>query len=88
MVIQELQHMPMLLLLMTKFTLLAIGQMMKGVVSNFGGDNPTTNHPKGSWYIFTETKYLGIKINEKLGWIEIDNTDRYHPVIKSFAIQK
>lgn len=52
------------------------------------GDNPTFYYPKGKWYTLNEAAYLGIKLNGKLGWIEIDNTNLYNPKLLSFALQK
>lgn len=42
----------------------------------------------GGWYNAKNTKYLGIKLNDRFGWIEVDNTDNFHPKFVSYAIVK
>jgi len=39
----------------------------------------------GKWYDAVGNYYLGIRINGKYGWIEIDNANRFDPLIKSYA---
>lgn len=42
----------------------------------------------GGWYYAQNTKYFGIKLNSRFGWVEIDNTDNYHPKFIRYAIVK
>ena len=43
--------------------------------------------PFGKWYYINTVKYLGIRLNNKYGWIEIDATNQKNPLITKFAIQ-
>ena len=40
----------------------------------------------GGWYYAKNTKYLGLKLNDRYGWIEVDNTDNFHPRFLRYAI--
>lgn len=42
----------------------------------------------GGWLHARKTMYVGVRNNDKFGWIEIDATDPLYLKIKSFAIQK
>jgi len=42
----------------------------------------------GGWYYAKSTMYLGVKRNDKFGWIEVDNTDNFHPRFIRYAIVK
>ena len=52
------------------------------------GSGPSQGLTNGPWYNLTSIKYIGFNNNGKLGWIKIDNTDRQHPKIISWAIRK
>jgi hypothetical protein len=43
--------------------------------------------PYGDWYYINATRYIGIQLNNKFGWIEVDATDAKNPKIVSYAIQ-
>ena len=53
-----------------------------------GGSGTLFNYDNGSWYSINGVRYVGILVNDKLGWIKIDLSSRYHPKIISYAIQK
>jgi len=52
------------------------------------GGGPSQGLTNGPWYNLTSIKYIGFNNNGKLGWIKIDNTNRRHPKIISYAIRK
>jgi len=52
------------------------------------GGGPSNGLTNGPWYNLTSVKYIGFNNNGKLGWIKVDNTNRLHPKIISYAIRK
>ena len=52
------------------------------------GGGPSQGLTYGPWYNLSSIKYIGFNNNGKLGWIKIDNTNRKHPKIISYAIRK
>ena len=44
--------------------------------------------PFGSWYYATETYYIGVRKNDKYGWIELDMSEGCFPKIISYAIEQ
>jgi len=52
------------------------------------GSGNTQGLTNGPWYNLTSIKYIGFNNNGKLGWIKIDNTNRLHPKIISYAVRK
>ena len=50
-----------------------------GTLSGFDG---------GPWYNTGPIKYIGFSYKGRLGWIEVDKSDRRNPKFISYAIQK
>lgn len=52
------------------------------------GSSSLSDFDNGPWYDIHAIQFVGILINNKLGWIEIDINDTYQPRILAYAIQK
>jgi len=72
-----------------------IDQLTNWDITPFNSQTMWTENPAGGlepsfggWYYAKNTMYLGIKHNDRLGWIEVDNTDNYHPRFMRYAIVK
>lgn len=44
--------------------------------------------PTGSWMEADGLSYLGFKLNDKYGWLEIDVSNAFNPLLVKFAIQR
>jgi hypothetical protein len=68
---------------------ISVKDSWSGSAINLWGENPQTNPfmSFGPWYACNKTMYIGFNRLNKLGWIEVDATDRLNIVIKSYSFQ-
>jgi hypothetical protein len=48
----------------------------------------TNGSNTGSWFLIGGVSYIGIKFNDKYGWLEVDATDPLNPLFTKFAMQR
>ncbi len=51
-------------------------------------DVPLALSHKGTWHNLDENKFIAFRFADKLGWIEVNATNRKRPFILSYAIQR
>lgn len=67
---------------------ISVNDSWSGSELKLWGENPQSIPLSfGPWYACGKTMYLGFNRLNKLGWIEVDATDRMNIVIKSFSFQ-